>query len=147
MALNFCVATLVIMPFVRRVETSVPGILGFLVLAVPGVLLDAMIAVLIGLGAFFIEEVRPLHWIYNKLLMSVGGMFLPLDVFPAWLRRISEWLPFRLIIYAPARTFVAYDGAFLLRAMAGQLVYLVVIAALLGAVWHWGKRRIVVHGG
>ena len=147
MALNFCVAALVIMPFVRRVETSLPGILGFLVLAAPAVILDAMIAVLIGLGAFFIEEVRPLYWIYSKLLMSVGGMFLPLDLFPDWLRRVSEWLPFRLIIYAPARTFVAFDGGFLLRALAAQLVYLVVVAAILGGVWRWGKRRIVVHGG
>ena len=116
MALNFCVAALVVFPFVRRVETSLYGVLGFLILAGFALLLDAMIAVLIGLAAFFVEEVRPIHWIYSKLLMSVGGMFLPLDMFPEWLRRVSNWLPFRLIIYAPARTFVAFDSGFLLRA-------------------------------
>ena len=147
MALNFCVASLVVLPFVRRVETSLPGIAGFLVLAGLGIVIDAMIAVLIGLGAFFIEEVRPLYWIYSKLLMSVGGMFLPLDMFPAWLRRISDWLPFRFIIYAPARTFVSFDADFFVRALGGQLAYLALMAAILALVWRYGQRRLVVHGG
>jgi ABC-2 type transport system permease protein len=147
MLLNFVVASLVILPFVRRIETSLPGIVGFLVLAVLGAILDAMVAVLIGLGAFFIEEVQPLHWIYSKLLMSVGGMFLPLDMFPAWLRRISDLLPFRFIIYAPARTFVAFDARFFGRALLGQAIYLVVLAAILTLVWRWGQRRLVTHGG
>jgi ABC-2 type transport system permease protein len=147
MALNFAVASLVVVPFVRSVETSLPGIAGFLVLALFGAILDAMIAVLIGLTAFFIEEVRPVHWIYSKLLMSVGGMFLPLDMFPDWLRRISEWLPFRFIIYAPARTFVTFEASFFVRALAGQLIYCGVMALALALVWHWGQRRLVAHGG
>jgi ABC-2 type transport system permease protein len=144
---NFVIAAAVIVPFVRAVETSWQGVLGFLVLALLGSLLDAMIAVLIGLSAFYIEEVRPVYWIYSKLLMSVGGMFLPLDMFPAWLRRISDWLPFRFIIYAPARTFVAYDGRFLLRSLAGQATYIAVLAFLLALVWQAGQKRLVVHGG
>jgi len=145
--LNLATASLVILPFVRRVETSVPGAFGFLVLAAGGLILDAAIAVLIGLGAFFVEEVQPLHWIYSKLLMSVGGMFLPLDLFPGWLREISNWLPFRLIIYAPARTFVAFERGFFLRALAGQVVYLSALGCILALVWRWGRRRLVMHGG
>lgn len=145
--LNLSVAALVVLLFVRGVETSPLGVLGFLLLAALGLLLDAMIAVLIGLAAFYVEEVRPIHWIYSKLLMSVGGMFLPLDMFPDWLRRVSNWLPFRLIIYAPARTFVAFDAGFLGNALAGQVVYLAALGAVLALVWHYGKRRIVAHGG
>lgn len=147
LALNFVVAALVVLPFVRRVETTPLGLAGFLALALAGLLLDALIAVLIGLGAFFIEEVTPLHWIYSKLLMSVGGMFLPLDMFPPWLRRISDWLPFRLIIYAPARTFVSFDPGFFWRALGGQGVYIAILGTVLALVWRWGKKRVVAHGG
>jgi ABC-2 type transport system permease protein len=147
MVLNFGVAALVILPFVRCVETSWRGVLGFAVLAALGLLLDAMMAVLIGLGAFFIEEVRPLHWIYSKLLMSLGGMFLPLDIFPPWLQRISEWLPFRFIINAPAKIFVSFEGTLFVQAVAGSMAYIGVAAAALGLLWRWGRRRVVVHGG
>ncbi|MBN1934210.1 MAG: ABC-2 family transporter protein [Anaerolineae bacterium] len=147
LALNFGVATLVILPLVRCIETTWAGLAGFLVLALAGLLLDAMIAVLIGLGAFFIEDVLPIYWIYSKLLMSIGGMFLPLEMFPAWLRQISAVLPFQFIIYAPARTFVDFDLAFFLRALAGQGIYIVVVAVILSLVWRWGRRRVTVHGG
>jgi len=93
MALNFVVASVVILPFVRVVETSLPGILGFIVLALLGAILNALFALLIGLGAFFIEEVSPLYWIYSKLLMSVGGMFVPLEMFPPWLHQLTTCYP------------------------------------------------------
>jgi ABC-2 type transport system permease protein len=147
MALNLVTATAVVLALVQRVETTVPGALGFLVLAVGGLVLDAAIAVLIGLGAFYIEEVRPLHWVYSKLLMSVGGMFVPLDMFPRWLQQVSAWLPFRLIIYAPARTFVAFEAGFFLRALAGQALYLLALVGILWSVWRQGQRRLVTHGG
>jgi len=147
MALNVCAASLVILPFVRGVETSISGAVGFLALALGGAVLDAMIAVLIGLGAFWMEDVLPLYWIYNKLLLSVGGLFLPLDMFPGWLRRISDVLPFRFIVYAPARTFVDFDLGFLARALLGQTAYGVGLALLLGLVWRLGRRRVVAHGG
>ena len=147
MLLNFIVASLVVLLFTHVVETSLQGILGFLALSTMAMVLDTTIAVLIGLGAFFIEEVRPLYWIYSKLLMSVGGMFLPLDMFPPWLRRISNVLPFRLIIYAPARTFVDFDGELFRRALVGQALYIALAGVLLALAWRQGKRRVVVHGG
>jgi len=144
---NFVIAAAVILPFVRTVETNWQGILGFLVLGLMSSILDAMIAVLIGLSAFYLEEVRPIYWIYNKMLMSVGGMFVPIDMFPDWLRRISDVLPFRFIIYAPAKTFVAFDGSFFLRALGGQAAYVAVMALVLALVWRVGQKRLVVHGG
>lgn len=147
MALNFVIAVLVILPFVRRVETSVLGVAGFVVLALFSILLDAMIGLLIGLSAFFVEEVDPIYWIYSKLLMSVGGMFVPLDIFPIWLRRISAWLPFQMIIYAPARTFVAFDAQLFARSLAGLALYILLVGIILALVWRWGKQRVVIHGG
>jgi ABC-2 type transport system permease protein len=146
-ALNLGIAALVVLPFARRVETSLAGVLGFVLLGCCALLLDATIALLMGLAAFYLEEVHPLHWIYSKLLMSVGGMFLPLEMFPAWLRRVSEWLPFRLIVYAPARTFVSFEWEFVYRTLVAQLAYLAAMFGVLAVVWHHGKRRIVVHGG
>jgi ABC-2 type transport system permease protein len=147
MVRNFVIAAAVILPFVRTVETNWQGILGFLVLALMSSVLDAMIAVLIGLSAFYLEEVRPIYWIYNKMLLSVGGMFVPIDMFPDWLRRISDVLPFQFIIYAPARIFVAFDGSFFLRALGGQIAYIAVLALVLALAWRAGQKRLVVHGG
>jgi ABC-2 type transport system permease protein len=126
---------------------SLPGLITFLGMAALALLLDALIAVLIGLAAFWIEEIAPLFWIYQKLLFTVGGMFLPLEMFPRWLRSAVRWLPFQLITYAPARAFVAFDPDLVLRAMLGQVAYIVLLSALIALTWQQAQRRLVVHGG
>src|SRR5207244_7716707 len=35
---------------------------------------------LIGLAAFWIQEVNPIYWIWEKLLFMLGGLILPLAV-------------------------------------------------------------------
>ena len=83
----------------------------------------------------------------QKLLFTVGGLFLPLEMFPDWLRRVAGWLPFQFITYVPARAFVAFEPKFVLRAAVGQTAYVVTIAALVALVWRRAQRRLVVHGG
>ncbi len=124
---------------------------GFQVGSLPGALaalpLDALIAVLIGLLAFWMEEVVPVFWIYQKLLFTVGGLFLPLEFFPDWLRTLSRWLPFNFITYAPARAWVAYDAAFVRETLVGQLLYIGLLALIVAGVWQRARRRLVVQGG
>ena len=126
---------------------SLPGLLAFLGMAALALLLDALVAVLIGLLAFWIEEVTPIFWIYQKLLFTVGGLFLPLEMFPDWLRHVAEWLPFQFVTYVPARAFVAFEPEFVLRAAGGQVAYIAVLVALVALVWRRARRRLVVHGG
>jgi len=145
--LNFLTASAVVGLAMRQVAGSLPGLGAFLGMAALALVLDALIAVLIGLLAFGIEEVSPVFWIYQKLLFTVGGLFLPLEMFPAWLRRLAGWLPFQFITYAPARAFIAFDPEGVVRAAAGQVAYVLLLAGLVTLVWRLAQRRLVVHGG
>lgn len=145
--LNLLTAGLVVSIGIRQVAGSLPGLLAFLVMAALALVLDALIAVLIGLMAFWIEEILPAFWIYQKLLFTVGGLFLPVEMFPGWLQRVAAWLPFQYITYAPARAFVSFEPGFVLRAVAGQLAYIAVIGGIVALVWWRARQRLVVHGG
>ena len=89
--------------------TSVGAIFATLVLWIGGITLKALIEMLIGLSAFWVEDTAPIEWIYAKLLYTIGGLLLPLDLFPGWLAAISRSLPFAAIMYAPARAFVDFS--------------------------------------
>jgi ABC-2 type transport system permease protein len=145
--LNILTAAAVVVIGMGKFAGSLQGLGAFLIMAMLALLIDALIAVLIGLSAFWLEEVLPLYWIYQKLLFTVGGMFLPLEIFPDWLRKISTWLPFRFITYVPARAFVAFEPDFVLRETAGQVIYILILFALVTLVWRVAQRRMVVHGG
>ena len=145
--LNLLTAAAVVGLGMREVAGSPAGLAAFLGMAALALVLDSLIAVLIGLSAFWIEEVMPAFWIYQKLLFTVGGLFLPLEMFPEGLRRAVAWLPFQFITYAPARAFVAFEPGFVLRAAAGQVAYIVALTALVVFVWAQAQRRMVIHGG
>ena len=146
-ALNLLVGSVVVGIGMGGVVGSVPGLAAFLVLAALSLVLDALVAVTIGLLAFWLEEVAPVAWIYQKLVFTLGGLFLPLDMFPDWLRRIASALPFQFITYVPARAFVRFETQFVLRAAAGQLAYIAATATLMALLWRRAQRRLVVHGG
>jgi ABC-2 type transport system permease protein len=145
--LNLLTGAIVVGLGTGQLAGDLPGLLAFVGTAALALLLDALIAVLIGLLAFWIEEVMPVFWIYQKLLFTVGGLFLPLEMFPAWLQRAVKWLPFQFVAYVPARAFVAFEPEFVLRGAAGQVAYVAALVALVVLVWRRAQRRLVVHGG
>jgi ABC-2 type transport system permease protein len=102
---------------------------------------------LIGLSAFAVEEVAPFEWIYQKLVFILGGMLVPLDFYPAWLQTISKSLPFAYMMYGPARLFVQPNPQLFMQIIAGQILWLVVLASLLTVVFSKGIKRLSINGG
>jgi len=145
--LNLLTSSIVITLGAGGISGSWVGLAAFMLMACLALILDALIAVLIGLTAFWLEEVTPVYLIYQKLLFTIGGLFLPLEMFPVWLQRIALWLPFRFIANAPARIFVRFDLSVFVTSVAGQIVYIVVMGVLLMGVWRAAQRRLVVNGG
>ena len=111
------------------------------------IVLDFCINGLIGLLAFFTEDVDSFVIIYNKLIFILGGMLIPLDFFPAWLRDVSLALPFNYAMYAPARLFVQFDGSRWLNVVAMQAIWIGAFALALGLMFRWGMRRVSINGG
>jgi len=122
-----------------------PPDLGHWALVVPALAgawaIDCCIGAMIGLLAFVAEEVSAFEWIYSKLTLILGGLLVPLDFFPVWLRDMAAHLPFAYIVYGPARAFVDPDLGRFLPLFAGQVCWL---AALGGLLW-LGYRRSVAH--
>lgn len=53
---------------------------------------------LVGLSAFWMQQVSPFHWLWEKLLLTLGGLMLPLSVYPEWLQKIAYLTPFPAIL-------------------------------------------------
>jgi ABC-2 type transport system permease protein len=123
-------------------------------LAVAGVVLSFLLAIslqhlvyaVLGLTAFWFEENSAFYWIFSKLALVIGTL-VPLEFLPAWLQPALRWLPFPYLTYAPARLAVRWSPEQALELIAGQLVWIVLAAALGMAVFARGARRAAVQGG
>ena len=79
--------------------------------------------------------------------MMLGGVLLPITLFPDRVQRIVELLPFASVVYGPARMFVEPDAAYLAGLLARQAALVAAFALLAAAVYAAAVRRIHAHGG
>jgi ABC-2 type transport system permease protein len=137
------IATLLVGP----ISVSLSSVAMF-VLALPlAFVLDFLAYFGIGLCAFWLESTTGLALIYSRLTMLVGGMLLPMEVFPQGLQAIARWLPFAGIIYGPARVFVSPDESVLLHILATQAIGLSLFGATVWIVQRMAITRIQSNGG
>jgi ABC-2 type transport system permease protein len=109
--------------------------------------LNFSISSMIGLLAFVTEEVSAFEWIYQKFVMILGGLLIPLDFLPGWLRSIALALPFSYTIYGPARLFVEPSLERFLWLITGQLAWLAVAGLLAAWLYRRGVAWLSINGG
>ena len=119
---------------------------GFLLILL-GVALTNLWLLAVGLLAFWTEEVAPFYWVIQKLVFILGGLFLPIDIFPAGVAAVAKYLPFAFCAYWPASTIVNFRPRTFLTGLGGAVVYLVVIGGLAALAYHRGRRKVGVQGG
>lgn len=102
---------------------------------------------LIGLAAFLVEETNSFELIYQKAVFILGGMLLPLDMFPEWLQNIARLLPFPYMMYAPARLFVKPDPGLFWQMLAAQWMWVAVLVFVVALAYRGSERALTVNGG
>jgi ABC-2 type transport system permease protein len=109
--------------------------------------LDFFISMSIALLSFWLEDSNSLRWIYDKLLFTIGGMLVPLEIFPIWLSKIATILPFSYIAYSPAKLFVRFNLSDFFSVFAVQIGYILLFSCLTWLIYQKGIRRLNVNGG
>lgn len=112
-----------------------------------GCTLHFFIYITLALTSFWIEDNTAFFWIYSKLIFTLGGMLIPIDFFPGWLQRVSQYLPFAYVTYVPARLAVGFSMEGFLVRFPLQLLYTAVFAALAMFLYRRGVKSLNVNGG
>ena len=144
---NLIIGAGVALVTVGPIPLRVAMIPAFLLVAVLGLSLDFALTAAIGLLAFWVEDTAGFDLIYKRMTMILGGMLIPLEVFPDWLRGVAESLPLHHIVYQPARLFVHYDPGSLGYLVGQQVAWLAAAWALLALIYSLGVKRVNVNGG
>ena len=124
---------------------------GALVRVVPfglaGSALVTALYLLIGLLAFWMSDISPVWWVWQKLMFILGGLMLPLEFYPDVIRKMARFTPFPAALAGPASLvldFARVDAGALLR----DLVMWSSIVTL--AIWTLFRRAtstLTVNGG
>ena len=133
--------------FGAGVPGDLRGVVVALVLVFPAACLAVLSSAAIGLSAIWLHDASPVYWIWQKLAFALGGLLLPLEVYPHWLAAAARWTPFAAMLNGPGRMVFGLDGGDAAR-VAGQLLFWNLAGAVFVA-WLWGRalRAIETSGG
>ena len=112
-----------------------------------GLVLNFCLMAAIALISFWVEDNEPFFWIYNKFQLILGGVLIPLDFFPPFLRDIAQKLPFGFMFYGPAKLMVNYSTNAAQTIIMGQLIWITLAAIGLYVIFSACVRQVNVNGG
>lgn len=146
-SLTFIIGAILIYLMVGGISFSLIALPFLIVAVLLALILDFFMMMSIALLAFWFEDTNSFRWIYDKILFTIGGMLVPLEIFPKWLASISNVLPFSFVAYHPAKLFVNFDMANFLRVIGIQLVYIILFFGIATLLYKIGARRLNINGG
>jgi ABC-2 type transport system permease protein len=144
-ALPFMVGALV---FHLRVPADPRVWAAFLVAVALGVVVSFALRYLAAMSAFWLLDEKGVTGLATVLTSFLGGMIVPLVMFPGWLGQLARVLPWASLVQVPVdvflgkRTGAALGGAYLFE--IGWAVALLLAGRL---VTRRARHRVVVQGG
>ncbi|WP_010248057.1 ABC transporter permease [Acetivibrio cellulolyticus] len=144
------VPSIVIISIIAGSHIPVGINLVFFVLAVIfSFLITFAIDYIIGLFSFYTESIWGLANTKNVIVLLLSGAAIPLNFYPAAVRRVVEFLPFQAIYNTPMTILLSRDLGFsdYLYFFANQLFWIVALIALSRLFFRKAIKVVTVNGG
>lgn len=133
---------------------AVTGVVPFAPSAVPvlilaaamGAVIGLLFQIVIGFLAAWVGNPAPAYWIWQKLVFVIGGLFIPLTLYPAWLGDLGRETPFAAILFHPASLVMDARPEAILGILLRQGLWLIFAALLVAAAAIAATRRFVREG-
>jgi ABC-2 type transport system permease protein len=141
-AIGFCAA----LGFSGTVPLEPAMLLGWLSSAFLAVILIHLCQLMIGLATVWTGSAAPLHWIWQKGLFVLGGLIIPLSLYPRPFRGYAELSPFAAMLSAPASLALDSSRGHVTTVLLLQIAWLVALAALAWLVARAAIGRLLARG-
>lgn len=134
-------------------QLSLPAWNGYLLAAIPALLMSALIqftiAYCFGLLTFWFLEIQSFIILSLAIETVLGGQVFPLDLLPPAFYNLSTWLPYYYQMYFPAALLTGRitEPALILRGLGIQFCWVLLLLGAAHWLWSRGLRRHTAVGG
>jgi ABC-2 type transport system permease protein len=113
-----------------------------------GITISAATAYLIAVAGFWLVETRGLQILYMLAAGFLGGLYLPIALFPGWLRIVAAATPFPSFMMYPIDVLSGFNGAGGAAVLVlAQVAWLAGVGVMGQLLTRAGRRRLEVQGG
>jgi ABC-2 type transport system permease protein len=105
-------------------------------------IINFTVHLVVGLLAFWTDNALGYDTFVYQLYIMLGGVIVPVELFPETVRSILYWTPFPYILDFPVRVMIGRipDGG-LWQGLGVQLLWIGILLALFLVIWRAGLRR------
>lgn len=123
------------------------SLLAGLMLVLTGSCIHLVFQVATGLTAMWLHDADMMYRIYQKFLLVLGGVYMPVALYPAWLQGISKALPFYAINGGALSPLLDDSLQAVPHILILQAIWMVFALIVMSLVYRFCRRRIDIHGG
>ena len=141
-------AVMAVLFFGFHLEIRPGNLAAYVFSLIMGILINFLYNFLFGSSVIWFRNSFFLGNINSVLLKLFSGALVPIWFFPASLKALSDFLPFRYIVFEPAAILLNTKSAGEIGAVLGmQLLWIAVLFCAVTLVWHRGRNKIMIQGG
>lgn len=111
-----------------------------------GILLSLFIYSIVGLMAFWMEDINPIYWIVDKAVMILGGSYLPIALFPRYLAHMALWSPFGASQFITHTVYEGWSQQWVTK-IAIQVGWCLILGFFVWLIYSRAKKMLSVNGG
>lgn len=101
---------------------------------------------IVGLLAFWIEEINPVYWIVDKAVMILGGSYLPVALFPPLMYKLALYSPFGATQFMTHTVNESWQSNWVML-IGIQFFWICTLGLVAFALFQKAKKKISVNGG
>ncbi len=118
----------------------------FILAFICGIFLSLFLYTVVGLLSFWIEDINPVFWIVDKAIMILGGSYLPVALFPAFMFKIALWSPFGASQFITHTVYETWQTNWY-QLVGIQLFWVVLLGLVVYFMFEKAKQKVSVNGG
>lgn len=111
-----------------------------------GSILSLVLYSIIGLLAFWIEDIDPVFWMVDKAVMILGGSYLPVALFPDFIYKIALYSPFGATQFITHTVYKTWSTEWFLK-FGIQTFWILVLGLIMYILFTQAKQKVSVNGG
>lgn len=103
--------------------------------------------ILIGLSSFWIGQVAPLYSVWEKLYLTLGGLMIPLTIYPDWLQNVANATLFPILLGERSALLLDFSYHKWLCVSVKLGIWMAGICLLITMLYALGLKKIQHEGG
>jgi len=111
-----------------------------------GAILTLFLYSIVGLLAFWIEDITPIFWMVDKSVMILGGSYLPVALFPSFMYKLAVYSPFGASQFITHTVYESWQTNWY-QLIGIQLFWIILLVIIVYFMFNRALKKVSVNGG